>query len=40
MNPEFTRQLKLEIDHIFESGANEVRILNMVEATSDKFLFK
>jgi len=36
MNQEFTRQLKLEIDHIFESGANEVRILNMVEAFIDK----
>ena len=25
------KQLKLEIDHIFESGANEIRIFKMVE---------
>ncbi len=26
-----TKELKLEIDHIFESGANEIRILQMVK---------
>ena len=29
-------QLKLEIDHIFESGANEIRIFNMVVDFIDK----
>ncbi len=26
-----TKELKLEIDHIFESGANEIRIFKMVK---------
>ena len=26
-----TKELKLEIDHIFESGANEIRIFQMVK---------
>lgn len=30
MTQQDTEQLKLEIDHIFESGANEIRIFEMV----------
>jgi hypothetical protein len=29
-------QLKIEIAHIFESGANEIRILEMVKSFFDK----
>ena len=30
MTQQDKEQLKIEIDHIFESGANEIRILEMV----------
>ena len=32
MTQQDKEQLKLEIDHIFESGANEIRILEMVKS--------
>lgn len=31
MNKNDENQLKIEIAHIFESGANEIRIFNMIE---------
>lgn len=36
MNIVQEEQLKLEIAHIFDSGANEVRILEMVKSFFDK----
>ena len=32
-----TKELKLEIDHIFESGANEIRIFQMVKNFIDEY---
>ena len=32
MTQQDKEQLKIEIDHIFESGANEIRILEMVKS--------
>lgn len=36
MNYKEEQELKLEIDHIFESGANEIRIFEMVKNFIDR----
>jgi len=36
MEPEELKQLKDEIDHIFQSGANETRVFEMVKAFIEK----
>jgi len=36
MNLKNLLELKKEIDHIFESGANELRVLEMVDTFIDK----
>jgi len=33
------KQLKLEIEHIFDSGANEIRVFNMFKIFLDKHDF-
>jgi hypothetical protein len=37
MKEQLIEKLKAEILHIFESGANEIRVLNMVEAFINKY---
>ena len=32
IKPEHLEQLALEVQHIFDSGANEVRVYNMIQA--------
>ncbi len=36
MEEEYQKQLIIEINHIFESGANELRVFNMVKAFIEK----
>ena len=36
IKPEHLEQLELEVQHIFDSGANEVRVYNMIQAFIEK----
>lgn len=36
IKPEHLEQLELEVQHIFDSGANEVRVYNMIQSFIEK----
>ena len=36
IKPEHLEQLELEVQHIFDSGANEERVYNMIQAFIEK----
>jgi hypothetical protein len=40
MNKDLEEKLKLEISHICDSGANEIRLLEMFKTFSDKYFIE